>query len=165
MNALTRRVKELVYQQCSLELTNYQEEYEGREYDACRYELNGKKVLSRSARTTPKKAGQFVTFWERDADGPIRPFSESSSFDLLVVNVQTGDHYGQFVFSQSVLVAKGIVSTAGKEGKRAFRLYPSWDHPTSKQALASQEWQLNYFHKMDGQTDLALVKKLFEPIH
>lgn len=27
----------------------------------------------------------------------------------------------------------------------AIRVYPSWDNPTSKQAIATQKWQSEYF--------------------
>jgi len=76
------------------------------------------------------------------------------------VNIRKDNRFGQFVFPKAVLIKKGIISTTTKEGKRAFRVYPSWDIPTSKQAERSQKWQLYYFY--DAKTvDLEKVKSLY----
>ena len=68
---------------------------------------------------------------------------------------------GQFVFPKSVLIAKGIISTTTKEGKRGFRVYPSWDVAKSKQAIKTQQWQLDYFWILNEDTDLGKVKALY----
>jgi len=36
----------------------------------------------------------------------------------------------------------------------AIRVYPSWDTPTSKQAIATKKWQSPYFVKIDASTSL-----------
>ena len=61
-------------------------EVESREYCAHTFEVNGQKAVFRSARTTPKKVGQFVTLWRRTApdDGPIRPFDASDGLTSLL---------------------------------------------------------------------------------
>lgn len=137
-----------VYNPLNLLISDLLVELESKEYDACRYQLNGFKIISRTAKRTPKKVGQFVTFWKRNAAGPIEPFEENDEFDFFVVNVHCEDKSGQFVFPKSILIQKGIISTDKKEGKRAFRVYPSWDLVESKQATQSQKWQLEYFQEI-----------------
>jgi len=119
--------------------------------------------VSRNARVTPTKIGQFVTLWKRLNNGPIQPFDASDQIDFVVVNVSTDNQLGQFVFPKKVLLEKGVFSTASKEGKRALRVYPLWDKPTSKQALKTQQWQLDYFLLIDegGKTDVQRAKALY----
>ena len=139
------------YKKNKLAITNFLADDKGQDYNSCSYQLNDTQLLSRTAKITPKKIGQFVTLWKRNTDGPIAPFDQKDSFDVVTINVNhpnpVGTH-GQFVFPKSVLVQKGIV-TGDKEGKRGFRVYPPWDKPTSNQALKSQHWQVNYFLSFD----------------
>ncbi len=161
MNKLLNQINTDGYEKCALEITEFTSEKESKEYDACRFKLNGLNIISRNGKRTPKKVGQFVTFWKRSEIGPIEPFNEIDSFDFYVVNLQTKTELGQFVFPKSVLIKKGIISTKKKEGKRAFRVYPIWDIANNKQALRTQKWQLDYFYQMDNSTDLKRVVKLY----
>uniref|UniRef100_UPI00403F9B42 MepB family protein n=1 Tax=Paenibacillus sp. FSL K6-1318 TaxID=2975291 RepID=UPI00403F9B42 len=43
------------------------------------------------------------------------------------------------------MLQRDIISNQDKGGKRAIRVYPPWGNPTSKQALKTQQWQLEYF--------------------
>ncbi|MGJ8735100.1 MepB family protein [Zobellia laminariae] len=150
-----------VYQPSHLSISNFELEEESRDYQACRFKLNTNIIICRNAKITPKKVGQFVTFWKRIAKGPISPFEESDLFNYFVINVSKGNMLGQFVFPKNMLVEKGIVSTLKKEGKRGFRVYPSWNKATSKQALTTQKWQLRYFYKIDDKIDLTKVLSLY----
>jgi hypothetical protein len=161
LNDHLKEIKEEVYEGCNLYLTGYQKELESKEYDACRFQLNDAKIIYRSSKITPKKAGQFVTFWKRNGNGPIEPFEQTDAFDFFVINVRTEEAFGQFVFPKSVLVKKGIVSTSKKEGKRAIRVYPSWDQPTNTTAMRTQKWQLDYFFKVNKDVDYEKVKQLY----
>lgn len=137
--------KELVYDPsgftCSLPVL----EAESAEYGACAFTLDGLSVRFRTAKTTPAKAGQFVTVWKRHAGGPIRPFDSGDDVDLLVVGVREGRSHGQFVFPREVLCERGVFARDGSGGKRAFRVYPPWVTTTSRQAGGSQRWQTNHF--------------------
>ncbi len=135
---------------------------ESREYDACQFELNGLKIISRNAKITPKKVGQFVTFWKRIENGPIEPFNVTDRIDFYVVNVQDENKFGQFVFPKSVLIKKGIISTKKKEGKRAFRVYPNWDMVKNKQVERTQKWQLDFFYQIDDSLDFNRVVELYK---
>lgn len=154
-------IKTVVYDKCELKLSDFKIEPESKEYDACRFKLNGLNIVSRNAKITSKKIGQFVTFWKRNRNGPIEPLNETDQIDFYVVNVQTKNQFGQFVFPKSVLIKKGIISTKNKEGKRAFRVYPIWNKTENKQAKGTQKWQLNYFYEIGKSTDLKKVNTLY----
>jgi hypothetical protein len=162
MDNSLNQIQTEIYDKCTLKISNFIKELESKEYDACRFELNGKNILSRNAKTTPKKVGQFVTFWKRNGNGPIEPFSKNEQIDFYVVNVRSENEFGQFVFPKSVLIKKGIITTEKKEGKRAFRVYPSWVKTKSKQAERTQKWQLNYFYKINNLTNLNKVVELYK---
>lgn len=162
MNSFLTQIKREVYDKCAFKITNFRNELESKEYDACQFELNGLTIISRNAKITPKKVGQFVTFWKRRKNEPIEPFRETDSIDFYIVNVRTENEFGQFVFPKSILIKKGIISTEKKEGKRAFRVYPKWDKVKSKQAKKTQEWQLNYFYKINNSIDFNKVLELYK---
>jgi hypothetical protein len=158
MNSLLSTIQEKLYNPCSLLITKLEIEQEGKEYHACHFQLNDYSIICRNAKVTPKKAGQFVTFWKRDSNGTTTPFDENDAFDFYVINVNDSNGIGQFVFPKSVLIEKGITTTSKKDGKRGFRVYPSWDKVSSKQAIKTQQWQLNYFIAIDPNLDLETVK-------
>lgn len=161
MNDELRTIQTEVYQECKWRISDFKNEAESKEYDACRFLLNGMNIVCRSSKITPKKVGQFVTFWKRNGNGPIEPLNDKDHIDFFVVNVRLDSNFGQFVFPKSVLVKKGVISTDKKEGKRAFRVYPIWDNPTNKQAKRTQKWQLNYFYEINESIDLEKVRKLY----
>jgi len=137
--------KESVYDPCGLECSDFRAAAESAEYDALTFRLNGQFVCYRQAKITPAKTGQFVTLWKRSEAGPIEPFSVTDTIDLVIISTRKDEQSGQFIFPKAVLAARGIISTAQKEGKRGFRVYPPWDIPGSKQAQQTQAWQLPYF--------------------
>jgi len=161
LNRVLRRVKETVYDNSILVISDLVIESEGKAYKACNFKLNGLHIICRNAKITPKKIGQFVTFWKRNQSGITEPFSETDEFDFYVINVLKEDRIGQFIFPKSVLIKKGIVSTTLKDGKRGFRVYPSWDMPSSKQAEKTQKWQTKYFIEIDEKTDFKEFEKLY----
>ncbi|VAW10330.1 hypothetical protein MNBD_BACTEROID03-1593 [hydrothermal vent metagenome] len=154
-------IKTKIYDKCELKISDFKTEAESKEYDACRFKLNGLSIISRNAKITPKKVGQFVTFWKRSGNGSIEPLNETDRVDFYVVNIRTKSHFGQFVFPKAVLIKKRIISTEKKDGKRGFRVYPIWDRTKNKQAEKTQKWQLNYFYEISAKTDLKKVNKLY----
>jgi hypothetical protein len=139
----------LVYEPLGLICKNVTKEAEGGEYGAYEFEINNRRIKFRTGKITPTKIGQFVTLWKRIGTGPILPYDMADPIDLFVISVRSNNHFGQFVFPKTVLYEKGIISKDGKGGKRAMRLYPSWDITESKQAKKTQEWQLIYFFEID----------------
>ncbi|WP_339697090.1 MepB family protein [uncultured Marixanthomonas sp.] len=154
-------INEKVYAMCGFTLSSYKKETEGNEYAACRFQLSKWDIIYRNAKITPKKTGQFVTFWKRNENGITEPFSNKDLFDFYVVTVSANDTMGQFLFPKNILLNKGIISTPKKEGKRGFRVYPPWDTTTNKQAVKTQQWQLDYFYEITPTTDLKKAKELF----
>lgn len=150
-----------IYQSCFFVIANYCVEKEGTAYNACTFTLNHSRIICRTAKITPKKTGQFVTFWNRNKGGVTQPFRETDAFDFYVINVCKDELLGQFVIPKSVAISKGLVSTATKEGKRGFRVYPPWDVVTNNQAKRTQVWQLDYFVSLDDPIDFELVKFLY----
>lgn len=159
----TEVIKKNEYDLCSMSLTDFVLEEESKAYSACGYTLNSRRIISRTAKITPTKSGQFVAFWKRNSKGITVPYHETDTFDFLVINVFKEGNLGQFVFSKSVLISKGILSTNKKDGKRGFRVYAPWDIVISKQALKTQQWQCDYFLEipLNGIVDKSRVKKLF----
>jgi len=155
------KMKTEIYDKVGFQISKLNNELEGTEYDACQFELDGMKIISRSSKITPKKIGQFVTFWKRNKKGITEPFSETDRIDFYVINVKTENDFGQFVFPKSELINKGIISTEKKDGKRGFRVYPKWDNAENKQAKKTQEWQLKYFYKINEKIDFKKVKELY----
>jgi len=150
-----------IYDKCGLRISAFKMETESKDYVACRFELNGFNIVSRNAKITPKKIGQFVTFWKRNNNGLIEPLNKNDLIDFYIVNVRAKNQFGQFVFPISVLIKKGIISTEEKEGKRAFRVYPNWDQTKSKQAEKTQKWQKKYFYEIGKMTDFDKVTELY----
>lgn len=153
-----------IYKKTGFEIQNCRQDPESKAYHACSFDLNGVPVICRKAKITPKKSGQFVTFWKRSANGPIRPFEASDPFALLLVIVESGNHIGQFVFPKAALIQRNIVSTPDREGKRAFRVYPPWEATSSRQAAYSQQWQTEYFIDLNTDFTQRLTTKLHATI-
>jgi hypothetical protein len=134
-------------------------EPESAEYAAHTLTLGGRPAVFRAAKTTPTKAGQFVTLWQRSAEGPIRPFDTHDGVALFAIQAGTGAGLGQFVFPRDELVRRGVVSIDGKGGKRAMRVYPPDVATTSAQARRTQEWQCRHFLPLDAPA--GRVRELF----
>ncbi len=84
-----------------------------------------------------------------------------------MISVSDGELHGQFIFDKKILVAQGVMSNNGTGGKRAMRVYPSWSRPIAKDAIKTQQWQLQYFFAMpqNKDHDLQKVRALFNPLH
>lgn len=154
LNNTPNKIKEVLYDSFGPEISSIEFESESKEYDACQFLLNDSQIIYRKAKITPKKSGQFVTFWRRNKEGITAPFHENDSFDYYIINVKKENRLGQFVFPKSVLIEKGIVATDKKDGKRGFRVYPIWDDVNNKQAQKSQEWQLKHFYEPNEKANL-----------
>ncbi len=154
--------KELVYDKCGFDLTNLEQNLESKEYAACCFELDEKKIHYRVSKITPTKTGQFVTIWKRNKIGKTVPFDISDHFDFVIITSVSGDNFGQFVFPKSFLAKKGVISTMGIGGKRGIRVYPPWDIVSNKQAESAQNWQTKYFLtiKNNGTTEMDVIQRL-----
>jgi len=138
-------VNEHVYAPNDLTISAIKEEPQNSSYGAGVFQLNSKSVRFRVAKATPNKLGQFVSFWEKDEESKNQAFSYEKAMDLLVINTFTEHYFGQFIFPKDILLKHNILKTTATKGKMAIRVYPSWEIPTSKQAIITQKWQLPYF--------------------
>lgn len=154
-----------IYERCGFICTsNPVSEPESSEYGAFKLSLNTIQIEFRVAKTTPTKNGHFVTLWKRIDKEPIAPYDIKDPVDLFVVCIREGDKFGQFVFPKHVLVANYIVSSDGKSGKRAFRVYAPWIKTKSPQASKTQNWQIKYFVDLSGKNeklDFGHIRKLY----
>lgn len=156
---LLEKIKSRILNVSDFEIENFILGTESQEYHACEFVVANKKIIHRSSKTTPKKTGTFVTFYQRNNTGIIEPFLDTYEFEFLLIYIRSLDG-GFFVFPKSILIRKGILSTQIKEGKRAFRVYAPSDKVLSKQALNTQKWQINYFyHKKEQQKIIDLLTK------
>jgi len=138
-------------------------ESESEEYGAVQFNLDGKRVAFRVAKTTPTKVGQFVTMWKREnPSDEIAPYDIEDTVDYIFVFVFDQSHQGFFVFEKILLGKKGIMSVKGKGGKRAIRVYAPWVKTVSTQAKATQSWQIQNFVSLDNnEKAIAKFKRLF----
>jgi hypothetical protein len=162
MNKILHQIKTEVFDTCALKVSDFKTESESKDYNACQFVLNDLKIICRSSKTTPKKNGQFVTFWKRNEKGITEPYKETDQIDFYLINATSKNTIGQFFFPKSELINKGILSTKRKNGKRGFRVYPIWDKAQSKQVEKTQQWQLNYFYEINSSTDFEKVKELYD---
>ncbi|KGR77966.1 MepB family protein [Ureibacillus sinduriensis] len=160
-NEVLSYVNELLYEPNHLNIENIREETQNSDYGAGIFQLNSKTVRFRVAKITPTKIGQFVSFWEKNEDNNNQAFSYDNATDLLVINTfsNNGD-FGQFIFPKEVLLKQNILKTTNTKGKMSIRVYPSWDTPTSKQAIVTQKWQLPYFVKIKADNNLSIHELL-----
>ena len=140
--------KNLVYDACNFTFSHLIQEPESKEYGACTFTLNPSKIKFRAAKLTPTKTGLFVTLWKRNKAGITCPHEETDQIDYFVVSVRKNHQFGQFVFPKAELLKQHILASSQKAGKRGFRVYPPWEENLNKQALKTQQWQLNFFLKV-----------------
>lgn len=144
-------------------IIGYNQDLEAKEYFGCNFEIKKLSIKYRKAKITPKKVGCFVAIWKRDSDGKTIPFHISDSFDFYLIEVEDSENKGIFIFPKSILEKNKILSS-DKEGKRGFRLYPSWCEHLNNQAQKTQNWQLPYFVDLN-QTEILTInqfKKIFK---
>jgi len=105
---------------------------------------------------TPKKIGQFVTFWKRDLDGKTVPFDVNDDFDFYIITIEENENSGFFVFPKVILEKENLISSEKKTGKRGFRIYADWHFPNNKQAEKIKLWQTKYFINYSDSEDSVL---------
>ncbi|GKV68626.1 mep operon protein MepB [Sporosarcina sp. NCCP-2716] len=154
-----RYVNELIYEPNNLLAKSIAEENQNNQYGAGVFQLASKTVRFRVAKVTPAKEGQFVACWEKDGNRKNQPYVYEEAPDFLVITTfKNENEFGQFIFPKEVLLKQGILRSASTTGKMAFRVYPSWDHPSSTQAMKTQKWQSPFFVDMSDMGRLPLGK-------
>lgn len=124
------------------------------------FQLGPYRCKFRTAKTTPTKIGQFVTFYKKVEKKPILPYHVEDPFDLLIISCRFHQRFGQFIFPKSLLSEQGILCSEKCAGKRAMRVYPIWELAENAQAKKSQKWQLGYFFSLSNPNSIANFKEL-----
>lgn len=152
-------LNEKIYEPNDLFIKSVQEEKQNAKYGAGSFQVSSRTIRFRVSQQTPTKAGQFVAFWEKGEENKNQPYAYETAPDLFVVTAfKNNREFGQFVFPKEVLLKQNVLSSISTKGKMAIRVYPSWDTPSSKQALKTQKWQSPYFIDMSNMSDANLDK-------
>ena len=128
-------------------------------YAGYNFQIGSKIIKFRKAKITPKKTGQFVTLWKRNAFKQTEQFHETDEFDFCFIVVEQDDQYAVLVFSKSVLKQRRLISSSLGLGKRGFRVYPDWVITENSQTRKTQDWQSDYLINLSS-NDLNVRDKL-----
>lgn len=140
------KLHSLVFSHLNLDISNVHEDLECREYSGFNFLLDQWTVKFRKSKITPTKTGQFVTLWKRNfKTKDTEPFTSNDPFLFFIILTETPENSGFFFFTKEALIQNQILASPIKQGKRGFRVYPTWDHPENKQAVKTQNWQALFF--------------------
>jgi len=145
MNIEIQHLNDLILKELNLQLSEITPDLECEEYSGFNFKINQTKFKFRKSKLTPKKIGQFVTFWKRDLDGKTVPFDVNDDFAFYIISIEESKKSGFFVFPKVILEKENLISGEQKTGKRGFRIYADWHFPNSKQAEKTKLWQTEYF--------------------
>lgn len=163
MTEIIQKFEDFVLKSMNLSISKLEKDLECDECVGYNFNVNEFSIKFRKAKITPKKVGQFVTLWKRNAAKHTESFNENDVFDYYIIATEEDSKLGFYIFPKSILIEKNILTSIKKEGKRGFRVYPNWVKPENKQAEKTQNWQQDYFVEIDNQQiDLNKVKSLFK---
>ncbi|WP_282629993.1 MepB family protein [Empedobacter sedimenti] len=163
MTEIIQKFEDFVLKSMNLSISNLEKDAECGEYFGYNFKVKELLFKFRKAKITPKKVGQFVTLWKRNSAKQTEPFDENDLFDYYIIAIEENSKLGFYIFPKAVLIEKHILTSAEKEGKRGFRVYPNWVRPENKQAEKTQNWQQDYFVEVDNhQIDLNKFNTLFK---
>lgn len=152
-----------IFQKSGLLISQIVPDLECEEYSGYNFKLNHFNIKFRKAKITPKKTGQFVTLWKRNAETKeTEPFDIDDKFDFYIIAAESDKKFGFFFFPQNILCKKQILSNQLKPGKRGFRIYPDWDIPTNKQAEKTQNWQAKFFINVSESNSLEKLRNILQ---
>lgn len=156
------KLDDLIFKPLNYHLSEIHSDKEADEYFGFDFKINDIKIKFRKSKLTPKKIGQFVTFWKRDQNNKTVPFDLDDDFDFYLILMEENGNAGFFIFPKSILEKEDLISSQLKAGKRGFRIYSDWHFPTSKQAEKTKLWQTRYFINFSD-TESSILEK-FESI-
>lgn len=137
--------QELIRVSTKLQLSMLKAEEDNADYGGYSFYLNTSFIQFRTAKVTPKKIGQFVTFYKRLPSKIIAPFDIEDHIDFYIIGNSNADAKGFFILPKEALLKHDIVSQNNIGGKRGFRLYLPNDLTLNKQSKLTQEWQAKYY--------------------
>jgi len=157
-----KKLDDLVFKPLNLNLSEIIPDPGSEEYFGFNFKINDVKIKFRKSKLTPKKIGQFVTFWKRDQDKKTVPFDIDDDFDFYMILIEENENTGFFIFPKFILEKQDLISSQLKTGKRGFRIYSDWHCPTNKQAEKTKLWQTQYFIDLSDQK--SSITEKFETI-
>lgn len=134
----------------NLNISDITPDLECEEYFGFNFKINQTHIKFRKSKLTPKKIGQFVTFWKRNSDKETVPFDINDDFDFYIIAIEENNNSGFFIFPKTILEKENLISSKQKIGKRGFRIYADWHFPNSKQAEKTKLWQTQFFINYSG---------------
>ncbi|GMA07441.1 hypothetical protein GCM10025886_05920 [Tetragenococcus halophilus subsp. flandriensis] len=143
-----------------LEINDFKEEKQNREYEGFTFSINEQLFRSRLARKTPKKKEHFVAFWEKDEYNNNQPYLYNNSPSKIIISMIVGEKKGIFIFPRLILLDKKILKTDKQKGKMAIRVYPTWEKELNDSAKRTQNWQKDYFIDLLAVNNLDKAKTL-----
>lgn len=162
MIEIIQQFEKFVLKSMNLSISKLEKDVECDEYIGYNFEVKELLFKFRKAKITPKKVGQFVTLWKRNAAKQTEPFDENDIFDYYIIAAGEDSKLGFYIFSKVILIEKNILTSIKKKGKRGFRVYPNWVKPENKQAEKTQNWQQDYFVEVyNQQIDQIKLEKIF----
>lgn len=146
-----KKLDDLVFKPLNLNLSEIATDPESEEYFGFNFKINEINIKFRKSKLTPKKVGQFVTFWKRDKENKTVPFDINDDFDFYIILTEESENSGFFIFPKLILEKENLISSQSKTGKRGFRIYADWHFPNNKQAEKTKLWQTQYFIDLSDQ--------------
>ncbi|MFT3920249.1 MepB family protein [Cloacibacterium sp.] len=153
-----KRIENSIFKTNHQQIKNLIKDSECEEYLGFNFQLEKLNIKFRKAKITPKKVGLFVTLWKRNTENETEPFNENDNFDFYIIVSEQKEKFGFFLFPKKILCEKQIITTKNKEGKRGFRVYPSWTQTENKQAEKTQSWQIEYFIELTNLENINIEK-------
>lgn len=153
-----KHIQDSIFHILGLPIIDLTEDGECKGYDGYNFQIGTFKIKFRKAKVTPKKIGQFVTLWRRNAAKQTEPFHINDDLDFYLIATRDNERFGFFFFPKHVLGKNFILTDSNKIGKRGFRVYPDWDIPISKQAQTAKAWQTAYFIDLTKNSSTAIEK-------
>lgn len=153
-----KRIEDQIFNRYNNKITKLTKDLECDEYLGYNFQIQELVIKFRKAKITPKKVGQFVTLWKRNSKKETRPFHVNDTFDFYIIAAEQNKRFGFFLFPKQILSEKQILTNDRKEGKRGFRVYPSWTETTNKQAEKTKGWQTQYFIELTNPNEVEYEK-------
>ncbi|MEI5994703.1 MepB family protein [Candidatus Enterococcus mansonii] len=142
-------------------LENLKLEEQNKAYEGATFSVGNHTFRSRKAKITPKKAGYFVVFWEKDEENKNRAYDVSSAPDKLIVTIFDQEKVGQFIFPKHILLKNNVLSNEMGQGKMALRVYPTWVTGLNKHGTVIQQWQIPFFIDLTSNWELEKLKTIY----
>jgi len=153
-----KKLNDPVFKPVDLQISDIVPDLECDDYFGFNFKINHINIKFRKSKLTPKKTGQFVTFWKRDSEDKTVPFDINDDFDFYIILIEENKNSGFFIFPKTILEKENYISGKLKSGKRGFRIYADWHLPNNKQAEKTKLWQTDFFINFSDPENIVIEK-------